>query len=77
MSDLVNHPKHYNQGGIECWDVEEMIFGKDILALNCIINAFEYLWRHKEKNGKQDIEKAIAYLNKYIELIGGCDDKKN
>lgn len=34
----------------------------------CICNAFKYLYRHKRKNGVEDIKKAIWYLNKYLEL---------
>ena len=34
----------------------------------CICNAFKYLYRHKNKNGVEDIKKAIWYLNKFVEL---------
>ena len=34
----------------------------------CICNAFKYLYRHKNKNGIEDIKKADWYLKKYIEL---------
>ena len=34
----------------------------------CLCNAFKYLFRHKKKNGIQDIEKSIWYLSKYVEL---------
>lgn len=35
----------------------------------CICNAFKYLYRHRKKNGNEDIRKAYWYLHKYIELI--------
>lgn len=28
----------------------------------------KYIYRHKRKNGMEDIKKAIWYLNKYVEL---------
>lgn len=27
-------------------------------------NAFKYIWRHKEKNGREDLEKALWYLER-------------
>lgn len=34
----------------------------------CVCNAMKYIYRHKRKNGMEDIKKAIWYLNKYVEL---------
>ena len=67
-NDVVNHPSHYTQGGIECIDAMKSAFGADELAVYCKIAAFKYLWRSELKNGDEDIEKAIWYLNKYKEL---------
>ena len=69
----VNHPKHYNQGGIECWDAMEAAYGRESVKTFCKLNAFKYIWRANEKNGIEDIDKAINYLNKYKELntVGG------
>ena len=67
-NDVVNHPSHYTQGGIECIDAMKSAFGADELAVYCKIAAFKYLWRSEFKNGDEDIEKAIWYLNKYKEL---------
>ena len=36
----------------------------------CKLNSFKYLYRHEEKNGQEDIEKAANYKNKYLELGG-------
>lgn len=66
--DPVNHPSHYTQGGIECIQAMEAAFGKEAVANFCICNAFKYVFRHEHKGGKQDIEKAEWYLNKYKEL---------
>ena len=65
----VTHPDHYNQGGIECIDAMVSAFGKEATAHFCIINAFKYCWRSEHKNGFEDIDKAIWYLNKYKELM--------
>ena len=66
--DMVSHPSHYNQGGIECLDAMQAAYGKEATATFCLTNAFKYLWRTEHKNGLQDIDKAIWYLNKYKEL---------
>ena len=64
----VNHPSHYNQGGIECWDAMEAAFGKEAVRTFCKLNAFKYVWRADSKNGLEDINKAINYLTKFKEL---------
>ena len=64
----VTHPSHYTQGNIECIDAMVSAFGKEATANFCHLNAFKYLWRTEHKNGLQDIDKAIWYLNKYKEL---------
>ena len=66
--DAVNHPSHYNQGGIECIDAMVSAFGKKSTASFCLINAFKYVWRAADKNGMEDIDKAIWYMNKFKEL---------
>ena len=69
-NDNVNHPQHYTQGNIECIEAMEAAFGKINTATYCVINAFKYIWRAKLKNGSEDIDKAIWYLNKHQELMG-------
>lgn len=34
----------------------------------CVCNALKYIYRHRNKNGVEDIKKADWYLKKYIEL---------
>ena len=36
----------------------------------CVCNALKYVYRHKKKNGMEDLQKAIWYLNKAVELEG-------
>jgi hypothetical protein len=64
----IDHPQHYNQGGIECIDAMKEAFGEEAVSHFCICNAFKYLWRHANKEGFDDIRKAIWYLNKYLEI---------
>ena len=69
-TDVVNHPSHYTQGGIECIDAMKSAFGADELAVYCKIAAFKYIWRCELKNGSEDVKKAIWYLQKFLELEG-------
>ena len=67
--DNVNHPAHYEMpGGIECFDVLLATQGAEAAKAFCICNAMKYLFRHRNKNGAEDIRKAGWYLNKFIEL---------
>lgn len=66
--DIVNHPPHYISGGIECIDVIES------LGLGYHLgNAMKYIFRAGKKNKdteREDIEKAIWYLNRYKDKFG-------
>lgn len=64
----VNHPSHYNQGGMECIDEMVLIFGVEATMHFCLCNAWKYRYRANAKNGKEDLEKANWYINKYKEL---------
>lgn len=68
MADMINHPSHYETGNFECIDVMTETQGVKAVMNFCVCNAFKYLYRHRNKNGIEDIKKAIWYLNKYIEL---------
>lgn len=63
----VNHPSHYNQGGVECIDALDACgFGLDF----CVGNAIKYLWRFKDKaNPKEDLEKARWYIDHALKKI--------
>ena len=65
-NDVVNHPEHYTQGGIECIDAEKAALG-DLFMGFLIGNALKYLWRFRHKNGLEDLKKAKWYLEKAIE----------
>lgn len=62
-------PEHYISSSIECIEAMEIAYGAENVVLFCIMNAFKYLWRHKYKNGAEDLKKAATYMNladKYI-----------
>lgn len=62
--EMVNHPAHYNTGGIECIDaLAAATEGLQGIEAFCTANAIKYLWRWKWKNGAQDLDKAIWYIN--------------
>lgn len=69
--ESVDHPAHYN-GKYECIDVMIDVFGDEYAKGFCICNAFKYIWRCQKKHGNpvEDIEKAIWYMEKYLELEG-------
>ncbi len=77
IKDNVNHPSHYETGKYECIDVMLETQGKESVKAFCICNAFKYLYRHNNKNGVEDIKKAIWYLNKYISLEEVTEDDKS
>lgn len=69
IPDVVNHPQHYElPGGIECFDVLLATQGERDVQAFCICNAIKYLFRHRRKNGLEDVKKAKWYIDKFIEL---------
>jgi len=71
MSEVnnVDHPNHYEGStSMECIEAMQIAFGTEAVQHFCLCNAFKYSWRFKNKNGKEDLEKANWYLNKYFDL---------
>ena len=68
--DMVNHPSHYNQGGIECIDaLKAATVSKTGIEAVCTANAIKYLWRYEEKNGIEDVKKARWYIDRLIKEL--------
>ena len=67
--EAVDHPEHYNRGAFETIDVIED------WGLNFNVgNALNYIRRYEHKgNPKGDLRKAIWYLNRELESLGGGD----
>ena len=67
--DMVNHPPHYTQGNIECIEAISYINKKlhtEGYEGYCLGNFIKYIWRCNNKNGWEDIDKAIFYLNELL-----------
>lgn len=70
--ETVDHPSHYNrEGGMECLDEMELVFGKEVVMNFCLCNAWKYRYRAADKNGEEDLKKSDWYLKKYKELKEG------
>ena len=68
--DMVSHPKHYTQGGIECIDaLKAATVGKRCIEAVCVANVIKYLWRYEEKNGIEDVRKAKWYIERLLREI--------
>ena len=58
------HYKKHGVSGEQHWDRQYRLFGPGYF-IGC---ATKYIERYKDKNGKQDLEKAIHFIEKLIEL---------
>lgn len=67
--DPVNHPSHYTQGKVECIDAMEEALGTEVVKGFCLGNTYKYLWRHADKNGDEDIKKAVWYFSRYKQIL--------
>lgn len=68
MIDNVNHPPHYCSSNAVCAKCEHPIECIDVTRhLNFNMgNAIKYLWRANFKNGIEDLQKALWYINDEI-----------
>ena len=74
VPDMVNHPQHYTQGGIECIDaLKAATVGKRGMEAVCVANVIKYLWRYEEKNGIEDVRKAKWYIER---LLGELEESQ-
>lgn len=74
--DVVNHPKHYKTGKIECIDcisaIVNMYDGEQAYDAGQVI---KYLYRAATKmNFMQDLRKAQWYLNRLIDIASKTND---
>ena len=62
-------PNYYKKDGLECYDVQKASMG--LIKYQGYLEGCvqKYLWRWEDKNGKQDLEKALEYLVKLIETV--------
>ena len=65
--DNVNKPNHYRKGNVECIDAIKSATG---IGYEYYLqgNILKYVWRHKHKNGLEDLLKAEWYLKELIKV---------
>lgn len=69
QADKAVRPDYYIRNGLECYDVQRASMG--LVKYQGYLEgcAQKYLWRWEQKNGKQDLQKAVEYLSKLIETL--------
>lgn len=76
---MVSHPPHYqSQTGLEVIDVIEA-FTSDLKGIEATDtgNVIKYICRWKQKNGIQDLKKAMWYLQHLVEHVEKTETKIN
>lgn len=58
----VKSPSHYTVGGIEAIDYIQAKLGPDGFRAYCLGNVIKYVSRWKDKNGEEDLQKALQYM---------------
>jgi hypothetical protein len=66
--DVVNHPSHYTDGGIECIEAIEAALTAEEFRGYCKGNNLKYTWRERHKGGTESLKKAQWYLDRLIQL---------
>jgi len=74
--DMVDHPAHYAEAnipsGIECWDWYELAMTEAEFTGHMKGNVLKYVFRAgKKSNAIEDLEKARAYLKRWITYVEG------
>ena len=64
--DMVAHPPHYTQGGIECIDAIEAALTPEEFRGYVKGNVIKYVWRERHKGGNS-MAKAVWYLDRLLE----------
>lgn len=67
--DVVNHPPHYLQGGIECIEAIEAQLTQEEYRGYLKGNIAKYVWREQSKGGVESLKKAQFYLNRLVQLL--------
>lgn len=67
--EMVNHPNHYQAGGLECIDVMEQLYGREAVESWIKLTIFKYAWRADKKDGAQDVDKIRWYSDKLVQML--------
>lgn len=69
MKDVIN-PNHYQRDGMECIDaIEAAVQNLSGVEAYATGSAIKYLWRWKEKGGKDDLNKAKWFIQKMVDAL--------
>ena len=68
LVDNINHPSHYNDGGLECIEAIEAQLTPEEYRGYLKGNVAKYVWREKHKGGIESLKKAQWYLDKLVNL---------
>lgn len=76
---MVSHPSHYqSKTGLEVIEViEAFTDGLNGIEACDTGNVIKYICRWKQKNGVQDLEKAMWYLQNLIDHVNSLEEKEN
>lgn len=67
QQDVVNHPSHYTQSGIECIEAIKASMSAEEFAGYLKGNTVKYLWRYRLKGkAQEDLQKADWYLKRLL-----------
>lgn len=60
--EAVNSPDHYQRGGIETIPFIAAKLGPEGFRSYCLGNVLKYVSRWQDKNGEEDLKKALKYM---------------
>ena len=66
--------EHYKQGDIECIDALKSCLTPEELQGAYKFNVIKYLWRWRHKGGLRDLEKALDYQQRLVELTRSLEE---
>ncbi len=75
MTDVVNHPPHY-QGSIECIEAIEASMSPEAFKGALKANVMKYIWRYEHKGGLESLQKAQWYLTRLIATVEAEEGRK-
>ena len=73
--ETVYYPSHYNQNGLEAFDVMKSFIG-DLKGMQAFYwcNVVKYILRFQHKNGIEDLKKAQNYLEMLINDVDNTSE---
>ena len=76
IEEKIDHPAHYNLNNMKC-SCGRQIECIDVTRHKSFVigNAIKYMWRYEQKNGVEDLRKAIWYITDEIERLESEQNK--